>query len=377
MKTLHIHIGTPKTGTTAIQFFCKDNAEKLAKEGYCYPCYPVLPFKYPDISNAHNGHFLRGVIKDEQGKRCIEQEESIFREGMDIINQLFLEYDNIILSDEGIWRRPDFNTTDFWEIMDREAKEGGFSIHVIVYLRRQDKYFLSNWNQMVKRLCLKETIEEFTEHATRRRLDYYEKLEQISAVIGKENVTVRRFDKDYFEGGSIYSDFLSLFHINLTDDYKTSREVRNIGLYGNTHEIKRVLNALPWMKDKNVQKYVMAILQENSEISKMEYPCEMYSKEEILDFLEGYRKSNQKVAEEYLNEDPGSDLFDYNVSDLPKWQKDNPYMVDDLIRILGSIMLRVYQSEQELEEINQSVWQIKHPIYTTWQSVKRKVKLTK
>ena len=374
MKTLHIHIGTPKTGTTAIQYFCKENAGILAKEGYCYP---TFPFAYPGISKAHNGRFLMGVSKDKDGNRNTEQEEIYFREGMNIVNKLFRKYDHIILSDEGIWRRSEDVKEDFWEIMMQEAEEAGFQIHIIVYLRRQDKYFLSNWNQKVKRLCSKDTIEEFTEKVDRRRLDYYAKLEQISAIVGKENITVRRFDKDNFEGGSIYADFLSIFQIALTDEYQFSQEVRNVGLYGNTHEIKRILNIFPWMKDEKIRKYVTKILQEDSEISRQEYPCEMYSKEEIMAFLEDYREGNQKVAEEYLGEAPGSELFDNDVSDLPKWQKDNPYMVDDLIRILGGVMLRVYQSEKELEEINQSIWQIKHPIYTAWQSVKRKAKLAK
>ena len=374
MKTLHIHIGTPKTATTAIQYFCKENAEMLEKEGYCYP---TFPFEYPGISNAHNGRFLMGVVKDKDGNRNTKQEEINFREGMNIVKKLFQEYEHIILSDEGIWRRTEGIKEDFWKIMVQEAEKAEFQIHVIVYLRRQDKYFLSNWNQRVKRLCSNHTIEEFTEMGDKRRLDYYGKLEQISGVVGKENITVRRFEKDNFEGGSIYADFLSIFHIALTDEYKVSQDVRNIGLYGNTHEIKRVLNIFPWMKDEKVRKYITDILQEDSEISKKEYPCEMYSKEEIRDLLECYREGNQKVAEEYLGEEPGSDLFDDIVSDLPKWQKDNPYMVDDLIRILGSVMMHLYQHEKEFEQLHQSVWQMRHPFRAVVCAVKRKVKPVK
>ena len=127
------------------------------------------------------------------------------------------------------------------------------------------------------------------------------------------------------------------------------------------------------MENEEAQRFVMDVLRECSELSKEQYPCEMYSKEEISEFLENYKEGNRKIAEEYLHE-PGAELFDYEVEDLPKWQKDNPYMVDDLIRILGSVMLRVYQSEQKMSEIDQSVWQIKHPIYAICQSVKRKIK---
>lgn len=374
MKTLHIHIGTPKTATTAIQFFCMENAEKLAKEGYCYP---IFPFEYPGTNKSHNGSFLLGVLKDKEGKRNTEQEECNFREGMDIVKKLFLEYDHIILSNEAIWRKADTAKKDFWEVMVQEAKDAEFQIHVIVYLRRQDKYFISNWNQRIKRMCSKETIEEYTESVDRQRLDYYGKLERLAAAVGKEHITVRRFDSSHFEGGSIYSDFLSIFDIALTEEYKVSQDIRNIGLYGNTHEIKRVLNSFPWMKDEKIRKYIVEILQDDSVMSKEEYPCEMYSGEEIRELLESYKESNQKVAREYLKEGADSDLFEYSVSDLPKWEKDNPYMTNDLIRILGIVMLHQYQYEQELEKINHFVRNIKHPFQAMTRFMKRKLKFAK
>ena len=37
-----------------------------------------------------------------------------------------------------------------WRALKAEAKEGDFRIKVIVYLRRQDMYLISGWNQMVK-----------------------------------------------------------------------------------------------------------------------------------------------------------------------------------------------------------------------------------
>ncbi len=37
MPTLHIHIGTLKTGTTSIESFLTHNREKLLKKGYLYP----------------------------------------------------------------------------------------------------------------------------------------------------------------------------------------------------------------------------------------------------------------------------------------------------------------------------------------------------
>ena len=60
MRTLYLHIGTPKTATTSIQMFCVDNESVLKKLGYSYP---ILNFKFPKVEKRRNGHFLVGGTK--------------------------------------------------------------------------------------------------------------------------------------------------------------------------------------------------------------------------------------------------------------------------------------------------------------------------
>lgn len=376
MKTLHIHVGMAKTATTSLQFFCKENSEILAQKGYCYP---VFPFSYAGIAPGHNGRFLLEAPENAEEQKAREEGKGNFAEGMKIVNELFLTYDDIIVSDESIWRAIDIENKNLLNVMRKEASRGGFQIHIIVYLRRQDKYFLSHWNQQTKRLPMEETFEEYEGRVSRVRLDYYAKLHRIAEAFGKENITVRRFEKESFEGGSIYSDFLSVFGLKLTEEYRISQAVRNTGLAGNMHEIKRVLNGLPQMNDRKQHRYLLDILQECSEASGKNYPNEMWSKEEISAFLEEYRPGNRKVAEEYLNE-PGAELFDDTILDLPKWEKDNPYMMDDFIRMFGVAVLRLHQEnldlrqklKQQAENVDMSFYKIKHPFSTIFHKIKKK-----
>lgn len=37
MKTLYIHIGTSKTGTTSLQHFCTENEKLFEEQRYMYP----------------------------------------------------------------------------------------------------------------------------------------------------------------------------------------------------------------------------------------------------------------------------------------------------------------------------------------------------
>ena len=55
MKTLYLHIGTPKTATSSIQKFLDENKETLEKHGYCFP---ESVYRYRKVNIRRNGHFL-------------------------------------------------------------------------------------------------------------------------------------------------------------------------------------------------------------------------------------------------------------------------------------------------------------------------------
>lgn len=375
MKTLHVHIGTPKTGTTSIQNFCCENQRLLEQRGYCYP---MFPYAYKGIAKVRNGHFLLGRVVGAGGVRDENREREIYREGMATLRKLFSTYDDIILSDEGIWWRMDSIKKAFWTDLKQAAQQEGFRIHAIVYLRRQDKLYISHWNQVVKAksgVIADYTLQEALEKDNLKIwLEYYEKIERIAGIIGKENITVRRFDKKHFVQGSLYADFLETVGLSLTEEYNISQDVRNVGLYGNTHEIKRVLNSLPQMSERAVNTFFVDSLWEISGVSKQEYPSEMMSKEETEAFLRTYQEGNRKIAEEYLGE-PGAELFDEPILDLPKWQKDNPYMYDDLIRFAGVTTIRLREEnrklKKEVKDLSDFRNHLKHPFRTLFRRLKR------
>ena len=100
MKTLYLHIGTPKTGTTSLQHFCTENAEILQQKGYMYP---LFPHKFKKTNIMRNAFFLSYKAYHQDGSRNMIEEESIYRQGMDFVLNTFRNTDNIILSDEAIW----------------------------------------------------------------------------------------------------------------------------------------------------------------------------------------------------------------------------------------------------------------------------------
>ena len=100
MKTLYLHIGMPKTGTTYLQHFLHKNNAVLQQEGYCFPNFEV---NFDKIGFRRNGHFLISILKDGQGKRLRDKEEEIENSCFEKLFAFFRQYSNIILSEEQIW----------------------------------------------------------------------------------------------------------------------------------------------------------------------------------------------------------------------------------------------------------------------------------
>lgn len=242
---------------------------------------------------------------------------------MDMVLEHFRTYDNVILSDESMWsvafKR---GKPELWEKIRREADENNYRVKVIVYLRRQDSLADSWWNQKVKngkRIYATSSWEDFTRDPSLLELHYYEPIKRIEQYIGKENMILRRF--------------------------VISNEDRNIRLFGNTHEIKRVLNMLPELSDAD-NLFFKRITISMSE-QRTEHKGEtMFSAEEALEFMEPFREGNRKLMEEYFGKD--EDLFQMDFSKNRKWTLDNTEMERDIISFIGSVAVQLRQENREL-----------------------------
>ena len=124
-NTIYIHVGTHKTGSTALQNFFYLNIEALLNKGVCYPRLDpgvVLPFQHASLA-----------FKLEEG-RCKEVFEFIMH-----FSRIFKV---VLLSSEVFSRkspnRP-YGTARELAILKRCAA----SVKIIIYLRRQDHYFES------------------------------------------------------------------------------------------------------------------------------------------------------------------------------------------------------------------------------------------
>ncbi len=168
MKTIFLHIGQHKTGSTSIQNFCRRNKRVLNTMGYGYP------------GNGNQHDFCQAVLKEDTPE---------------IVSYLgkieYRRFEKYIISSESFCKCTPQNLENFAKVLKRR----GWNVRVIVYLRRQDKAIESIYTQMLKNGKIKISINDYIRKSDFRNLHYGKFLDGWSEIFGKENIKILLFDK--------------------------------------------------------------------------------------------------------------------------------------------------------------------------------------
>lgn len=338
--------------------------KSLQKKGLYFP---VFDQEYNGINPFRNGHFLIAHQHNSTDTIDLIEEKRLFRFNMDHIIYMFSKYDNILLSDEGIWYAAHFKERELWKTLQRESLRNAFKIKIIVYLRRQDCMMNAMWNQKIKKSKKRfrsMTWDDFIQaDPPAVYLDYDEGLNEIAAELGEENIIVRRYGKNYFKNNNIYDDFLDIFGLSLTSDYTINIPERNSRLSANSNEIQRILNSIPSAEQQDFSFFQHLLSQVSSENPDSE-KLQMFQSEEAAAFMEKYRVGNRRVMEKYFQK--SEDLFKINYEKIKKWEWDSKCMSEDIIRLLGHTTLSL---RQENEELHQQIAELKQSVQRQSQSI--------
>ena len=358
MKTLYIHIGTPKTGTTSIQNFCGLNREKLREQGVLYP---IMNYHYERKSVNRNCYFLTGTIK-ENGTRNKEKEKQVFDNELQYIVDCFKENDTILLSDESIWWATSTRRKGLWKDLKKHSEQHNYQIKVIVYLRRQDQFMMSRYNQRLKTDFVASTQnfdEYFADMNGRFKcvMDYRDRIDNIAKSISKENVIVKRFDRNYFYNGDLNQDFLNILGVKVDDSFQQLKETANTGISVQSGEIKRVLNRLKPITMAENNK-LLEILNECENVLP-ESNTSLMSTDEVKNFMEQFVDSNESIVDEYIGD--GKPLFDYTYKETTAWNYNDKNYHEEVILFFAKAVGSVYKENQQLKkELNKINNQIKN-----------------
>lgn len=297
-KELVLHIGLHKTGTSAIQKFLGDNHKSLEEQGILYPL-GIVP------AGDHNP--LAWCLTDE---RYFPNRREFYVENasVDYWSKLYNVVSRnpatrIILSGE------DFSLIDDPGRLAELCKP--FDTRVIVYLRRQDQYIQSVYNQMVKSYewSLTKTFEEFLGNHHLGDIIHYDRLlKRWSEAFGKERIQVGVYDKSRLPRGLIV-DFASRAGIHLTGNMRIPNTPENRSLPRHFLEIKRILNQIDLSRAQHevLLQAIFAASRAQGQGEKIHSEHRLMSGSGLKTFLAEFEDGNRSVARDYLGE--GSCLF--------------------------------------------------------------------
>lgn len=341
-NTLLLHIGMPKTGTTALQGFLFFNRSKLEKYGWCYPIMNEGEIGYWERWEAErcgNGHGIYDAL-------LVNDAQNEWDKGIEIILK-HLKDKNVILSTEDIYE----NWTGKFIASMKEKFE---NIKVVIYLRRQDRAIESRYNQWVKGSIIYKPFKEYieSEPLPDNYLDYKEKLDTISQIIGRENLIVRVYEKQQLTENDTIKDFLSILGIPSDQDDWEKGHAGNGSLQGNYLEIKRLLNSVLYVdglmgnedslhewsywKVKTDLANVCTELSESFSQEKGE--TGLFTVDERKEFLQKFASGNEEIARKYLHREEGILFYDDRM-DFPVIEMNQHSSFEsDMIRVFAAMM---------------------------------------
>ena len=350
MKTLYLHIGTSKTGTTTIQTYCGINREQLKSKGVLFP---IMPYHYDRITENRNGHFLYAMIY-ENGVRNKEKEKQVLKQELDYIVDCFKDYDNVLLSEESIWWATATRRKGLWKYLQEHSQQNNYQVKIIVYLRRQDQFMMSRYNQIIKTDTgggTQRFYEYFKDMNGKYKcvMNYRQRLDYMAKFFPKENIVVKRFDRSYFYNGDLNADFLHILGVEIDDTFAELPKDENLAISVQSGELKRVLNRLGTMTFAENQKLLQMLNECEELLPKRE--VSIMTTEHIEKFMKKFIDDNESIAVDYIGD--GKPMFDYDYKQKPVWSYEDKNYHEEVILFFAKAIDSVYKENIQLKKENE------------------------
>lgn len=277
---LIIHIGTHKTGTTALQQFLHANRGLLARCGFHYATPPHGLQHSNFVANALNGGESRSVrafltkhteIARRHGAHTILMSAENFY-AMSVLSSMqrrqictnAVERDHTLI-----------------EMLRALIPESITTPQIVCYFRRPDRYAESLYSQHVKRgISFAGTFDEFLP-IIRPALFYETCIRLWADVFDKKNCTVRLYES---AAADIVSDFVpNVLNVDGLGQFSRTSNDANERVSRDLLEFKRMINRTARFSERDIERTILRLIDEKMELRKAE-------PEHYQDFLSPYER---------------------------------------------------------------------------------------
>lgn len=301
-KTLYIHVGMNKTGSTTIQTMFFHNRNYFANQGIYYPFTGAEICHHNVLDAVHDNPFWG--LSDKYMKLLQNDIETVKPEKCLLSSEVFyywIDKKKVAEAIKSIFR--------------------DYQIKIIVYIRRVDKWLPSVYKHRIMQFNYSVLDKSL------RYIDHIKKLESIKSAfsIGNNAIIIRPFEVQQFHQNDLLKDFVNI--LGIKDPEKIAEKTKQINVKAHlSHDIIEYARQMSRSVNHLGQKELLFWKK-----TLMDYPCPntdrdvslFGSYENLEDTMSCYRPMYEYIAHEYLNRKDGRMFYD-----PPPPDKDNfkPYL---------------------------------------------------
>ncbi len=299
-RRIVLHIGLQKTGTSSIQIMLDGSQKYLKSKGYYFPQLPVAnsdqqtsvwlsPFRHNILASTLADYKSAFDSFNSEQKCCF-------------ISALKENEMTPIISAEGISRQKDFSI--YREVL------ADFEVEVVIYLRQQDRFVESLYNQRNKILVQRgdpgfldekfltepDLFNFLRQQSYIKLLNFEDLLGRIESQLVPHKIHVRVFDRSMLRNGDVCADFAEI--LSLDRDQLFSPPAETNDSIGNEVLIKlkraSLDHGLEAAKRKLSEIHCAWSMQKN-----LSGPYQLMSDISRESFMKEYAESNARIKDKY------------------------------------------------------------------------------
>lgn len=278
MKTIYIHIGFGKTGTSSVQEFFFGNREEFAKQDLQYPMTGLTPY-------AHHGLALFQLPEMPKGV------QNLYAELLE--EMLNSPCSKILLSSEQFCFLKKAYVAKMKDIL------ADFQVKIIFYVRAQTKLIESTFLEWQKAdLDYRGNVDNFYKEA-KRGFDFLLRLQPWIEEFGSDSIIVRVYDKKVI-GEDTCLDVMQVLGLELNEKISEKNIRSNISLLNEFSKILALVDKTEVPKDQ--RRLIVHELLQLSKLFKRSSTNSLISEELKSEIVKHYTPSNELLSQQFLSE---------------------------------------------------------------------------
>lgn len=361
MEHIVFHIGSPKTGTSVIQSHMAQNRAVLRKKGVFYPVTESSDYRLYKTHESH--HLLTYALAGWQPFDRFKP-EMFFQRAEEMgtkhnLHTMLLSAENTFWLPTNIVVGTIPSEDSYWEAKYKYIKNihqyfKAYDTKIVIYLRRQDRWLESWYNQQVKNgNHLPSDLLEFSEKQ-HFLLDYESQLNSWAEIFGKSNLIVRSYEKEQLPDG-VVTDFLNILNLGALQEYPLHQQPRyNAQLNRNALEFINLCNALNLEKNDSYKLRLLVREITNQFQSDLIFSNQsLLSLEKRKKIVGRYDEMNKRIARGFQEKKHNLFIEDIEVSS-GIWEEYQGINSEALLELLVPLIIK-WQQHKSKKPIKESL----------------------